>query len=64
MRTFLFLINDRRYSVPTLNIVTAPDEATARALAQQRLDETDHHFAVEVLDGSKELFRLCRGGCA
>lgn len=60
MRIFVFFIHDRRYSVPTLNFVTAPDEATARALAGQRLAETDHHLAIDVVDGAVELFRLCR----
>ena len=64
MRTFVFFIHDTRYSVPTLNFVTAPDEATARALAQQRLDETDHYLAIDVVDGTTELFRLSRDGCA
>lgn len=62
MRTFVFFIHDRRYSVPTLYFVSAPDEATARALARQRLDETPHHLAIDVLEGGTELFRLCRNG--
>lgn len=64
MRTFVFFIHDRRYSVPTLHIVAAPDEAAARALATQRLDETPHHLAIDVLEGATELFRLCRDGAA
>lgn len=60
MRTFVFLIHDRRYSVPTLHIAVAPDEAAARTLAGRWLDETPHHLAIEVLDGATELFHLCR----
>lgn len=64
MRTFVFFIHDRRYSVPTLHIVSAPDEATANALASQQLDETPHHLAIDVLEGPTELFRLSRDGAA
>lgn len=64
MRTFVFLIHDQRYSVPTLAIVTAPDEAGARVLAEQRLAETSHYEAIEVLEDETELFRLCRDGRA
>jgi len=60
VRTFSFYIHDKRYSVPTLQIVTVRDEARARELAQQRLDEGDHHLAVEVVEGQTELFRLDR----
>lgn len=60
MRTFSFYIHDRRYSVPTLQIVTVRDEIRARELAQQRLEEGDYHLAVEVLEGQTELFRLDR----
>ena len=60
MRTFSFYIHDRRYTVPTLQIVTVRDEARARELAQQRLDEADHHLAVEVVEGQQELFRIAR----
>lgn len=60
MRTFSFFIHDRRYSVLTLSLVSALDEAGARALAWQRLEETDDHLAIEVTEGSTELFRLGR----
>lgn len=60
LRTFSFYIHDTRYSVPTLQIVTVRDEARARELAQQRLDEGEHHLSVEVVEGQTELFRLER----
>lgn len=64
MRTFSFYIHDRRYSVPTLQLVTVRDEDRARELALQRLEETDHHLAVEVVEGQTELFRLSREASA
>ena len=60
MRTYALYIHDRRYSVPTLKIVTAGDELDARELAQKHLEDGDHHLAVEVLEGQTELFRLER----
>lgn len=39
MVTFTFYIRDARYSVPTLAIVDAHDEKTARELAAKRLVE-------------------------
>ena len=60
LRTFSFYIHDKRYSVPTLQIVTVRDEDRARELALQRLAEGEHHLAVEVVEGQTELFRLER----
>ncbi|HYE47573.1 MAG TPA: hypothetical protein VEA44_17540 [Caulobacter sp.] len=60
MRTFSFYIHDRRYSVPTLQIVDAPDEDHARELAQKRLDETMAHLAIEVVEDDQRLFELTR----
>ncbi|MES2034567.1 MAG: hypothetical protein V4466_10345 [Pseudomonadota bacterium] len=60
MRTFSFYIHDRRYSVPTLQLVTVRDESRARELALARLEETEHHLSVEVVEDQTELFRLSR----
>ena len=61
MRTFSFYIHDSRYSVPTLQLVNASDEDHARELAQQRLDETMAHLAIEVVEDDTRLFELSRG---
>lgn len=60
MRTFSFYIHDRRYSVPTLQLVTVRDENRARELARARLEETEHHLSIEVVEDQTELFRLSR----
>jgi len=60
IRTFSFYIHDRRYSVPTLQLVTVRDEARARELARLRLEETEEHLYIEVLEDQTELFRLSR----
>jgi len=61
VRIFSFYIHDTRYSVPTLQIVNAPDEDQAREIAQQRLDESMAHLAIEVVEDDRRLFELTRG---
>ncbi len=61
MRIFSFYIHDSRYSVPTLQLVDAIDENSARELAQVRLDESMAHLAIEVREDDNRLFELTRG---
>jgi hypothetical protein len=60
MRTFHFFIEDERYTVPTLAIVTVRDERRALELARQRLEESPHHLAVEVCEDDASLARIVR----
>ncbi|MBI1406451.1 MAG: hypothetical protein GC145_10030 [Caulobacter sp.] len=60
MRIFSFYIHDSRYSVPTLQIVSAEDEVQVRTLAQSRLDEAMAHLAIEVMEDDQPLFELTR----
>lgn len=53
-------VHDDRYSVPTLVIVAALNEARAKEIAQNKLDESPHHRAVEVTVDEWTLFRLER----
>ena len=50
MATFTFYIHDNRYTVPSLAIVDADDEAGARVLATDRLLESTHHTAIDVCE--------------
>ena len=50
--TFEIFIDDDRYAVPTLYLVTAPDEARALTLAERMVAESPHHLGAE----------LCRPG--
>ena len=59
-QTFTFYIRDTRYSVPTIAFVTAPDEAAARALAEERLLQSRHHTAVDVYGANASLFTVQR----
>ena len=58
MSTFQLFIDDDRYSVPTLRILAAADEACARILAEQILVESTHHVGVELYGADHRLFGL------
>jgi hypothetical protein len=53
--TYEFYIDDDRYSVPTLQLVTAADHVEALQLALALLNDGPHHKGVEVCHGG---FRL------
>lgn len=57
MRDFSFHIHDDRYSVPTLEFVTASSEGRARELANERRGASKHRVAVDVHEGDRLLFR-------
>ena len=61
MRTFSLMIQDDRYTVPTVALVEALDEGQARDLAARRMNESPHHLAVEVFEDDALLFRVTRG---
>ena len=60
MRTYAIYIRDARYSVPSLAFVDLRAEALVADLARQKLAESEHHLAVEVLDGDTLLVRVSR----
>lgn len=60
MRTYTFYIWDARYSVPSLAFIDARADALVADLARRKLEESDHHLAVEVLDGDTLLLRIAR----
>lgn len=62
MRNFSLYIHDRRYSVPTLEFIVAPDEVLARIAAEQRLERSDDYQAIEVCEAEEPLFRVERPG--
>jgi hypothetical protein len=53
--TYEFYIEDERYSVPTLQLVTAQSHLEALQLALALLNDGPHHKGVEVCQGG---FRL------
>ena len=58
MADFEVYVDDDRYSVPTLYLITAHSEQAARAEAQTVLDASDHHLGVELLRDGEPLFAL------
>lgn len=58
MRDFKFLVNDDRYSVPTLMLVQAAHYERACELAENVLSESPHHLAVEVWENDVLLATL------
>jgi hypothetical protein len=58
VHTFAFFIEDDRYSVPTVEFVTAGDIARAKELALIKLRGSPHHLSIEVLEDDRLVFRL------
>ena len=48
MNIYIFYIEDDRYSVPTIDILTADSDSAAQALAIERLTNSPHYTLVEV----------------
>ena len=58
MPDFEVFIDDDRYTVPTLYLITANSEARARAEAEELLGASDHHQGVEVRQDGECIFAL------
>ena len=48
MRDYSLFIEDDRYTVPTLVIVTVASDERANEIALDHLNRSDHHLSVEV----------------
>ena len=58
MPDFEVFIDDDRYSVPSLYLITAQGEARARARAEELLHASDHHQGVELRQNGERIFAL------
>jgi hypothetical protein len=58
MPDFEIFIDDDRYSVPSLYLITAIGEARARAKAEEILRASDHHRGVELRQDGERIFAL------
>ena len=56
--TFEAFVHDDRYTVPTLHLVSAADEAGARAVADNLLRASPHHMGVELCRNGEQLLAL------
>jgi hypothetical protein len=60
MAAFSFLIEDDRYSVPSLEFVIVRDARRAEEIARSRLGSSSHYLSATVHLGDMLLFRLDR----
>ncbi|HUZ13015.1 MAG TPA: hypothetical protein VMU93_09220 [Caulobacteraceae bacterium] len=56
LASFELFVDDDRYSVPTLHLISAEDEARARMLAEGVWGESQHHLGVELRQSGERLF--------
>jgi hypothetical protein len=56
LRTFTVYIEDDRYSVPTLNVISLRDDVRAREWAEGAMQENPHYRGVEVCEDGERLF--------
>jgi hypothetical protein len=62
VRTFEIFVHDDRYSVPTLKLMPAADEAAARRAAEILFMGSTHHSGVELWADGEQILEL--GNCA
>jgi hypothetical protein len=58
MTDFEVYIDDDRYTVPSLYLITAQSDASARAKAEELLASSEHHQGVELRCDGERLFGL------
>jgi hypothetical protein len=58
MADFEVYIDDDRYTVPSLYLITAQSDAKARAAAEDLLRTSDHHHGVELRRDGARIFGL------
>jgi hypothetical protein len=58
MPDYQVYVDDDRYSVPSLYLITANSEARARAMAEELLTGSDHHQGVELRQDGERLYGL------
>ena len=58
MADFEVYIDDNRYSVPSLYLITAQTDARARVIAKELLASGDHHQGVELRRDGERIFGL------
>ena len=58
MRTYVIYVHDDRYTVPTLDSITASGDERARQLTRERLASSPHYHAVELWEDDRMVARL------
>jgi hypothetical protein len=62
MKTYVLYIHDDRYTVPTMDWVTASGDESARQLAGERLAASPHYSVVELWMADQLVARLEKPG--
>jgi len=62
MTSFEVFVHDDRYSVPTLQLISADDDFEAREAAQALLRASPHHLGIELWRGGDMIAAL--GACS
>jgi len=60
VKIYTLFIHDDRYSVPSLDAVSAIDDRSAQTIASARLDGSTHYHAIEIWDDEREVARVER----
>lgn len=55
---FEIYVDDARYAVPSLYLISAGSEIRARAIATEMLQASDHHQGVELRRDGESLYAL------
>lgn len=58
MTDFEVYVDDDRYSVPSLYLISAATESRARTMAEALLHGSEHHQGVEVLRDGERIYAL------
>jgi hypothetical protein len=60
LKLYTLYIHDDRYSVPSLDALSAVDDGAAEGLARARLDGSTHYTAIEVWEEDRQVARVDR----
>ncbi|MGI8840975.1 MAG: hypothetical protein ACR2F8_09400 [Caulobacteraceae bacterium] len=60
MKTYVLYIHDDRYTVPTLDSITAEGDQRAHQLAAKRLASSPHYHGAELWEDDRLVERLAR----
>jgi hypothetical protein len=60
LKTYALYIHDDRYSVSTLDLVTASDDECVARIGMRRLAASPHHRSVEIWDDDRLVGRFDR----
>jgi hypothetical protein len=60
VRTFKVHLHDRRRHTPSMHLLRAKDREMAEAIADDLLEESANHVAVELWDGKRRVYSSAR----